>query len=70
MGTFIHNAFCKIAGKLTPIRRQPNFVCGDCERSARCGLPPSDNCIAKAEQIARDNWKFRRRARMLSPWGV
>jgi hypothetical protein len=30
------------------------FVCGDCERWERCGLPPSDDCIVKAAQMARD----------------
>jgi len=36
--------------------RRPEFTCGDCERSDRCGLPPSDRCIVKAAQIARGDW--------------
>jgi len=38
------------------LRRRPEFTCGDCERSDRCGLPPSDRCIVKAAQIARGDW--------------
>jgi hypothetical protein len=35
-------------------RERSDFVCGDCERVHRCGLPPSDNCIVRAAQIARN----------------
>jgi hypothetical protein len=49
--------FPKLLTRLTTLiatwRQRPDFVCGDCERWERCGLPPSDKCIAKAEQIAR-----------------
>ncbi len=66
----IHSAFCKIAGRLAAARRQSDFVCGDCERAARCSLPPTDNCIARVEQIIRGDWKLRRRAKTMSEWGV
>jgi hypothetical protein len=47
------------------MRRESDFTCGDCERSDRCGLPPSDTCIVRAEQIARGDWKIGTRAEAL-----
>jgi hypothetical protein len=41
--------------------REPEFTCGDCERNAFCGLPPTKDCIARAEQIERDGGPRRRR---------
>jgi hypothetical protein len=38
------------------------FHCGDCERRDRCGLPPDQDCVVKAAQIARDGGRPRRRA--------
>jgi hypothetical protein len=37
-------------------RRRPTseFMCGECERWERCGLPPNKNCIVMAAQLARD----------------
>ena len=37
-------------------RRRPasGFICGECERWERCGLPPNKNCIVMAAQLARD----------------
>ena len=32
-------------------RSRPDFICGDCDRWERCGLPPGTNCIARAAQI-------------------
>jgi hypothetical protein len=29
------------------------FVCGECERGQRFGLPPDDRCIVMAAQLAR-----------------
>ena len=57
--------FAKVASRIGTMRRASNFACGDCERSDRCGLPPSDTCIVRAEQIARGDWKARRRAKAL-----
>jgi len=53
--------FSRIAAK----RFESGFTCGDCERADRCGLPPSDTCVFRAEQIARGDWKARRRAKVL-----
>jgi hypothetical protein len=33
--------------------RKTEFICQDCERWRRCGLPPDANCIARAEQVER-----------------
>ncbi len=63
---FIGDAFSAIVGKLS----RADFTCGDCERSARCSLPPSDNCIARAEQLERDDWKLKRRARSILQQGM
>ena len=35
-------------------RRSSEFMCGECERWERCGLPPDENCIVKVAQLARD----------------
>ena len=50
---------------ITALRSQSEFVCADCERRDRCGLSSSKNCIARAEQIERGDWKWRRRAKAL-----
>jgi len=34
-------------------RRKPDFSCGECERWQRCGLPPHEDCIVRAAQLAR-----------------
>ena len=57
--------FAKVARRIATMRRASDFTCGDCERSDRCGLPPSDTCIVRAEQIARGDWKARRRGKAL-----
>ncbi len=67
IGEFIGNAFSAIADKLT---RPADFTCSDCERSARCSLPPSDDCIARAEQLERGDWKLKRRARYMLQQGM
>jgi len=56
----------RISAALAMLRRQDEFTCGDCERSASCGLPPSEHCVIKAAQLARGDWKLRRQARALS----
>jgi hypothetical protein len=50
------------------LRGRPDFICGDCERSHRCGLPPSDRCIARVVQIASGDWKRKRRINVLGQW--
>jgi len=40
------------------------FSCAHCERFEKCGLPPSDDCVEKLEQIERgDDWRYRPAAR-------
>ena len=34
-------------------RRKRDFSCGECERWQRCGLPPHEDCIVRAAQLAR-----------------
>jgi hypothetical protein len=58
--------FGRIAGVVAKLRRQDEFTCGDCERSDRCGLPPSEDCVIRAAQLARGDWELRRRMRALS----
>jgi hypothetical protein len=43
-----------------------DFVCADCERWDRCGMPSSDDCVFKAEQIARGDWQMKRLSKALS----
>ena len=59
----IRGIFQEISDRNAARRRLAGFNCGDCERSDRCNLDPDDNCIARQEQIARGDWKARRRAR-------
>ncbi len=54
--------------KLVALRSSWDFTCGDCERSNRCGLPPSKTCIVRADQIARGDWKAKRRAKIVIGW--
>jgi hypothetical protein len=61
----IRGVFANILSRIATMRRESDFTCGDCERSDRCGLPPSDTCIVRAEQIARGDWKIRTRAEAL-----
>ena len=56
----------RLASTLRSFRKPAEFVCGDCERWARCGMPSSDDCIFKAEQIARGDWQMRRLSKALS----
>ena len=52
-------------------RRQADFMCRDCERWQRCGLPPDGNCVARAEQLARHDGRAPRRTslRDWTAWG-
>jgi hypothetical protein len=45
--------FGKLANLAAAWERRSDFTCGECERWQRCGRPPSDDCIVKAEQLAR-----------------
>jgi hypothetical protein len=55
-----------IARVVATERRLSRFTCGDCDRWARCGLPPDANCVYRAAQVADDEWRLRRRARSLA----
>ena len=59
--------FAKFAGIIAKLGREPEFTCGDCERREQCGLPPSDLCIIRAEQIARDDGRPVRHVPIV-PW--
>jgi hypothetical protein len=54
MSTFdiVRSALTGFAHRLAA-GRKTEFICQDCERWQRCGLPPDANCIARAEQIER-----------------
>jgi hypothetical protein len=60
-----HAIMDKLAAPLARARRRSDFVCEDCERWAQCGLPPSEECVFRAEQIARGDWKSKRQMRDL-----
>ncbi len=64
MGTLeaIRGTIAKLASLMARRRRQPDFVCGECERWQRCGLPPSKKCVVMAAQIARNGGRSPRRA--------
>ncbi len=64
----IKDLFGRFASRVAALRRQSGFTCGDCERSDRCALPPSEDCVVRAEQIARGDWKVKRRAKTLVQW--
>lgn len=67
MGTaFVRDSVDKLASTLRSLRQPAEFVCADCERWAQCGMPSSDNCIFKAEQIARGDWQTKRLFKALS----
>lgn len=46
--------------------RQIDFTCADCDRWQRCGLPPSETCVARAAQIERDGGKPVRRSAIVA----
>jgi hypothetical protein len=63
--TRIRDFLNKLASTLASRRRSADFVCADCKRWARCGMPSSDNCIYRAEEIARGDWRVRRRVKSI-----
>jgi hypothetical protein len=46
--------------------RGAEFTCGDCDRWARCGMAPSEDCIYRAAQMSDGGWVARKRARTLA----
>jgi hypothetical protein len=61
----IQDVFARFARTVAALWRRPEFTCGDCERSDRCGLPPTNRCIVKAAQIASGDWTRKRHATTL-----
>jgi hypothetical protein len=60
---FVQKIAAMIAADRETTRRLSRFTCGDCEQSERCGLPPDDECLIKAMQMARDGDQRARRPR-------
>jgi hypothetical protein len=50
----IRKVVATVADRIAASRRGSEFTCGECERNERCGLPPHDDCVVKAAQLARD----------------
>jgi hypothetical protein len=67
MPGLIRNLFEKLSRAVATQRRLTTFTCGDCERWQRCGLPPDAKCVPRVAQIARGDWKTRRRSLLLGP---
>jgi hypothetical protein len=59
-------AFDAVRIAIRGVLQTSEFICGDCERQKRCSLPSSNNCIAKAEQMARGDWKSKKRYKRLA----
>ena len=59
--------FFTAAGNLLVWRPLSRFSCGDCERNAKCGLPPHDDCVFRLMQVARDGDRLRRQQDYLYP---
>jgi hypothetical protein len=58
--------FARVSGVVSRLFRDPEFTCSDCEMWERCGSPPNNNCVDRAAQLERGDWKLRRRARAMS----
>ena len=65
MPGFLDVISAKLAKFVATRRRLSQFTCGDCEHWRRCGLTPTANCVARAAQVARGDWIWRRRASRL-----
>jgi len=65
-GTVIADIVHKTASMLGSLFQPGEFTCGDCERWDRCGMPSSDDCLFRAEQIARGDWQMKRLRKALS----
>jgi hypothetical protein len=66
MNTTLGRLLSRVTDFFGSRRREPDFNCGDCERSDSCGQPPSDTCVVAAAQKERGDWKLRRQARALA----
>jgi hypothetical protein len=68
MLNFVGTIFEKIARRIALRRRLSGFVCQDCERWQCCGLPPSDKCPIRVEQMSREEGRLPHRVNALVPW--
>lgn len=59
--TILRRAASAVVGPIAQRMQGPEFSCGECERSDRCGRPPDADCIVRAMQIAADPTGYRRR---------
>jgi hypothetical protein len=59
MRALVHAVISKLAVLITRPRERSDFVCGECERLERCGLPPDKRCIVMVAQIARNGGRSR-----------
>jgi hypothetical protein len=66
--SYLHRFRGRLAGLGATLRRRSEFTCGDCERSDRCGSPPSETCIIRAAHLARGDWKRKRLLGTLAQW--
>ena len=57
----IRGIFADLVSSIASWQGDANFTCGDCDRWRQCGLPPSDKCVVRAAQIARDGGTPRKR---------
>jgi hypothetical protein len=48
------HAIPRMCLKLLGSLQRPQFQCGQCDRWQQCGRPPSESCITRAIQIARN----------------
>ena len=51
----------RIARQLAAARARSDFTCGECERWERSSQAPSEDCVIRAAQIARDGDRISRR---------
>jgi hypothetical protein len=65
IGTYLRDHLSRIAGFIVASMREPEFTCGDCERNARCGLPPTPDCVVRAAQIERNGGQPIKRKRLI-----
>ena len=56
----------RLSGVVSHLHREPEFTCSACEIWERCGSPPNEDCVVRAAQLERGDWKLRRRARALN----
>jgi hypothetical protein len=57
----VRGVIARLAALVARRRPASDFICGECERWERCGLPPDRNCIVMAAQIARDGGRSTKR---------